>query len=106
MTPTDLALAGQKIYGRKKWKTQLANALGVNVATIYRMVHRSDVPGPYQIAINSLLANKKQMDDLEKAAKKLLPKGYHAWNKRKQKKRKKGERKLLPYAGSPELESE
>ena len=84
MTPEQFILAGRRLFGRKKWKKQLADALGVNVATMYRMVHRAQVPGPYQIAIASLLEQKKQRDILDKAARKLLPKGYKRWHVRKQ----------------------
>lgn len=105
LTPADLIAAGQKLYGRKKWKTHLSEALGVNVATIHRMVHRPLVPGPYAVAISSLLANKKARDELERQARKLLPKGYKRPHVRAKKKRK-YVRKLIPYAGSPELEQE
>ena len=58
MTPADLEKAGHRLYGRKKWKLQLAEALGVDPATIYRMMHRQRVPGPYVVAIGSLLEKK------------------------------------------------
>ena len=83
MTPEDFTKYGQRLFGRKKWKTQLANALCVNVSTIHRMVHRAVIPGPWQVAIRSLLEQKKQHDAIETAARKLLPKGYKRWHVKK-----------------------
>jgi hypothetical protein len=93
MTPLELISAGQKLYGRKKWKSQLAAALHVDVSTIHRMTHREVIPGPWTVALNALLAQKKARDDLERAAMRLLPR------KLRRRKLKPGERRLIPYAG-------
>jgi hypothetical protein len=100
LIPTDLIAAGQKLYGRKYWKTKLAEALGVNVATIHRMVHREGVPGPYAIAITALLEHKKRKDELDRAARSLLPRQFR--KRKTARKTKPGKRKLIPYAGAPE----
>ena len=107
MTPTELRSAGMKMYGKTGWRHKLATDLGVNPVTIWRMMKKERIAGPYEVAVRGMLENKKRRDEIEKAARKLLPKGYRAWNKRPQKRKKKlkpGERKLIPYAGSPELE--
>ena len=71
MTPTQLQAAAHKLYGRKKWKFKLADALAVNVSTIHRIMHRPEVPGPYEVAIRGLQANKKAMDGAAKLARKM-----------------------------------
>ena len=73
MTPDQFKSAAVKIYGRKKWKPSLARDLGCNVATIYRMMHREQVPGPYEVALRGLLEHRKQEIALERAARKLDP---------------------------------
>lgn len=96
MTPAQLATAGIRLYGRKKWKNRLAEALAVNVSTIHRICGRPEVPGPYEVAIKGLLANKKAMDDAAAMARKmgLVPR----------KRRKKVlEPKTIPYAGKPRI---
>ncbi len=65
---------GQRTYGRKHWKSKLASDLGVNVATVHRMVHRAEVPGPYEVALKAIAVNAADRIKLEKAARKLLPK--------------------------------
>ena len=105
MTPADLEKAGHKLYGRKKWKTHLAEALGVNVATIFRMMHREGVTGPYIIAIQSLLEKKAALDELNKAANRLL-RDRERLKKATRKKNAAKKKKLIPYAGSPDLEPE
>lgn len=76
MTPDQFKSAAVKIYGRKKWKPSLARDLGCNVATIYRMMHREQVPGPYEVALRGLLEHRKQEIALERAARKLLPRKF------------------------------
>ena len=51
MTPLQLISAGQKLYGRKRWKRKMADALGVDQSTIHRLTVREIVPGPYVVAI-------------------------------------------------------
>lgn len=76
MTPLQLITAGQKLYGRKKWKHKLAAALGVDQSTIHRLTHRDIVPGPYIVAIEGLLDQKRRQDELDRAARKLLPRKF------------------------------
>jgi hypothetical protein len=84
MTPADFIKAGQRLYGRKKWKFCLARDLGINVSTVHRMTQldttvdppvfkRAQIPGPCEIALKAMLENKKARDKLEKEARKLLP---------------------------------
>ena len=60
MTPEQFIAAGQRVYGRKRWKSLLARDLAVDVCTIHRLVHRPVIPGPYEIAITALLENKRE----------------------------------------------
>jgi hypothetical protein len=71
MTPQQLQSAGHRLYGRKYWKARLADALHVNVATIHRMMHREQLPGPYVVAINALLDLKKRQDALTREARRI-----------------------------------
>lgn len=94
MTPEQFIKAGRKLFGAKKWKTQLSRALGVNVSTIHRMTHRAGIPGPWAIAVNALLAQAKAQAALDRAARKLLPR------KLRYKKTHRG-KKLPPRRGRP-----
>jgi len=85
MDVDQLTAAGRKLFGHKHWKLKLAQALGVNPATIYRMVKRLKaaagtreglVPGPYEVAIKGMLQHKRAQDVLDKAARKLLPRKF------------------------------
>ena len=76
MTPDQFILAGQRLHGKKFWKARLARDLGVNPATIHRLVKREQIPGPYEIAVKAMLDNKRQRDKLEKEARKLLPRKF------------------------------
>ena len=76
MTPLQLISAGQKLYGRKRWKRKLADALGVDQSTIHRLPVREIVPGPYVVAIGGLLDQKKRQDELDRAARALLPRKF------------------------------
>jgi hypothetical protein len=73
VTPDIFIASGQKLYGRKKWKVQLADALGVDVTTIWRLTKREQIPGPYEVALKAMLENKRRQDVLEREARKLLP---------------------------------
>lgn len=73
MTPETFIAAGQKLYGRKKWKTKLAADLGVDVVTIWRLTKREQIPGPYEVALKAMLENRKRQDQLAREARKLLP---------------------------------
>lgn len=87
MTPEQFVTSGIKLFGRKKWKSQLAHALGVNVATVHRLAKLPpspsgsgatselprQIPGPYEVALKGLLQHKRAQDILEREARKLLP---------------------------------
>jgi len=73
MTPSQLESAAHKIYGRKKWKPSLARDLGVDTSTIFRIMHREQVPGPVEVAVKGLLQNRLAQIRLEKQARRLLP---------------------------------
>jgi phosphotransacetylase len=73
MTPEQLQTAAIKIYGRKKWKPKLAADLGINTSTIFRIMHREQVPGPVEVATKALLENRRRQVVLEREARKLLP---------------------------------
>lgn len=76
MTPDQFTQAAIKIYGRKKWATQLATDLGVDPATIWRLIKRPQIAGPYEVALRGLLEHRRQEILLEKAARKLLPRKF------------------------------
>jgi methylphosphotriester-DNA--protein-cysteine methyltransferase len=76
VTPADFVSTAIRVYGRKKWKPQLARDLGVNVSTIHRIVKREQVPGPYEVALNGLMEHRRQEIVLEKAARKLVPRKF------------------------------
>jgi hypothetical protein len=73
MTPSQLETAAHKIYGRKKWKPSLARDLGVDTSTVFRIMHREQVPGPVEVAVKGLLQNRLAQIRLEKEARRLLP---------------------------------
>jgi hypothetical protein len=87
MISEQFVAAGIKLYGRKKWKSQLAHALGINVATVHRLAKLPpspsgsgatselprQIPGPYEVALKGLLQHKRAQDILEREARKLLP---------------------------------
>lgn len=72
MTPAELVSIGHRLYGRKRWKTLLAQALGVDRTTIHRLTTRENIPGPYEIAVNAIWANAQARFKLEKEARKLI----------------------------------
>lgn len=71
MTPAQLTKAGHKLYGRKKWKVRLAEALAVNVSTIHRICKRPEIPGPVEVAVKGLLNHRLEQIRIEKEARKL-----------------------------------
>lgn len=73
MTPDQFKAAGLRLYGRKKWMVALARDLGVDRTTVYRYTRREQIPGPVEVAMAGLLQNKKARDEIEKAARQLLP---------------------------------
>jgi hypothetical protein len=76
VTPADFVQTAIRVYGRKKWKPQLARDLGVDVSTIHRIVKRDQIPGPYEVALRGLIAHRQQEIVLEKAARKLVPRKF------------------------------
>lgn len=80
MIPLDFHKLAVKIYGRKKWQSSLARDLGVDPSTIFRIMHREQVPGPYEVAIRGMWDQRKREIELEKAARRLLPRGYRKRN--------------------------
>jgi hypothetical protein len=76
VNPETFIASGQKLYGRKKWKAKLAEDLGVDVTTIWRLTKRAQIPGPYEIALKAMLDNKRRQDALEREARKLLPRKF------------------------------
>lgn len=76
MTPEDFTKIAHKIYGRKKWKAQLARDLGVDPVTVYRITKRPQVPGPYEVALNGLMEHRRKEIALEKEARKLMPRKF------------------------------
>jgi IS30 family transposase len=74
VTPAQLLSAGHKLYGRRYWVTQLAKSLGVDRGTIYRLMKREQILGPYEVAVNGLLENWRRRMEIERAARKLRPK--------------------------------
>lgn len=73
MTPIEFIKIGQRLYGRKRWKSCLARDLGIDVSTVHRMTKRELVPGPYEVAMKAMLQNRIQQEKIEKEARKLLP---------------------------------
>ena len=60
MTPEAFRAAARRVYGKPDWKTALARDLGVNVCTVHRMLHRSEVSGPWAIAIKAMLDKRRR----------------------------------------------
>jgi hypothetical protein len=73
MKPDQFKSAAVRIFGRKKWQPQLAAHLGCNVSTIHRLMKREQIPGPYEVALAGMLEHRKREIELEKAARRLLP---------------------------------
>lgn len=80
MIPADFQKTAVRIYGRKKWKVSLARDLGVDPSTIFRIMHREQVPGPYEVALRGMWDQRRREIELEKAARRLLPRGYKKRN--------------------------
>lgn len=76
MSPEDFQKTAMRIYGRKFWKAKLSRDLGVDVSTIHRLTHRAQVPGPYEVALKGLAEHARRQRELDKAARKLLPRKF------------------------------
>lgn len=60
LTPEDLALAGERLFGRWGWQTRLAEALEVDGSTVRRWVSGAvAVPNPAKVAIRLMLTAKE-----------------------------------------------
>ncbi len=105
MTPETFISNAIRIYGRKKWKPKLAADLGVDVSTIHRLVKRTQIPGPYEVALNGMLEHRRQEIILEKAARKLLPRGYKKRNVAPRKRPKAKASKPTPEIKPPQPET-
>ena len=99
MNGAQFTALGIKVYGRKKWKAKLAEDLGLDEVTIWRYTRKEQIPGPVEVALNGLMEHRRQQAVVEKAARKLLPRGYRKRNVAPRKP-KPAKRKLIPYAGS------
>lgn len=54
MTPQELESAGERLFG-ENWKGLIADALGIDASTRWRMFQKDKVPGPVAAAVNSWL---------------------------------------------------
>jgi hypothetical protein len=98
MSPEQFKIAGIRLFGRKHWKSKLADALAVDVSTIHRLGARKEIPGPYEIAVRGMIENKRRQEETEREARKLglVP--------RKRRKKVLKARRPVPYAGKPKKE--
>jgi hypothetical protein len=71
MTPDQFKTAGIRLFGRKHWKSKLADALAVDVSTIHRLGARKEIPGPYEIAVRGMVENKRRQEETEREARRL-----------------------------------
>lgn len=82
MTPAQMEAGAIRAYGRKCWKTKLAKDLGCNECTIFRIMHRAQVPGVYDVAIAGLLEHKRREAELAREAARLLPRKFRTKKQR------------------------
>ena len=54
MNAAQLTKIGQRLYGKRGWKTQMAAALKVDISTIRRWLYADAVPGPAEVALKCL----------------------------------------------------
>jgi hypothetical protein len=78
MTSEQFVAAGHKLFGTKRWKSQMARMLGIHVVTVYRLAGIApdavkQIPGPVEVAVKGLLQHKRAQDILDREARKLLP---------------------------------
>ena len=86
MTPLQLETGAVKTYGRKGWKPALARDLGCNVCTVFRMMHKEEIPQTTAVAAQAIFDTRRRQAALEREARKLLPRSL----KRKLAKQRKG----------------
>jgi hypothetical protein len=61
LTPDDLRIAGERLWGRWGWQTRLAEALEVDGSTVRRWLSGAvAVPGPAKVAIRLMLGGEEQ----------------------------------------------
>lgn len=76
MTPAQMKTGAMRAYGRKGWKTKLALDLGCNVCTVFRFMHREQIPPVFDVAIQGIFEQKKRQAEIDAAARKLLPRKF------------------------------
>lgn len=61
MTSDQLREAAVLLYGKHGWQARLAEALHVDISTVWRWAHGMiPVPGPVEAAVNCFLDRKQQ----------------------------------------------
>lgn len=67
MTPEELRLIGEKLYGNWGWQTRIAESLRVDGSTVRRWISGATaIPGPAEVALELLLKEKmKEEEKLE-----------------------------------------
>lgn len=60
MTPDQLKIIGEELYGKWGWQTKLAKSLRVDGSTVRRWVSgNAAIPGPAEVALELLLREKE-----------------------------------------------
>lgn len=63
MTPDDLRIYGEKLFGVWGWQTKLAKTLRVDGSTVRRWISgTSEIPGPAIVALELLLEKHQEKD--------------------------------------------
>lgn len=64
MTPDQLKMIGEQLFGKWGWQTRLAKALRVDSSTVRRWISGSTaIPGPAEVALELLLSAHQQNID-------------------------------------------
>ena len=66
MTPLELERIGRRLYGHKRWRTNLARNLGLDRTTIWRFNKREKIPDVVEVAARGLELRHKQLQDLKR----------------------------------------
>ena len=60
MTPDQLKIIGEELYGKWGWQTKLAKSLRVDGSTVRRWISgNASIPGPAEVALELLLLQKE-----------------------------------------------
>ena len=60
MTGPEFIMIGKRLYGRSAWQGQLADALGINPATVWRYSRdKRPIPAPIVLALEALLKRER-----------------------------------------------